>query len=180
MSPYKQKILAVLNPYAILQVLSICIVIWWLALIVIGLFRWWQSDTELEQVFRVYLVPGMIFIISAFFWSFLNTVNTTVIIRADGILMRGFFWNTYIPWTSANQIVLIYNHKARSHAVEVKRKYQLISWNNKVSFDSSLHRKVRRGAYYVIAVAEQRQIPIKVEGWQSYELWKAWATGQWN
>jgi len=177
MSPYNQKTLVILTPNTLFHIISLLIKIWWLASILIALSSFRHNDSELDRLIVVFLMPSMILLHSAYCWTLLNTLNTTVVIRADGLIMRGFFWKTYIPWNAANQILLIYNQKARSHAVEIKFKRKPISWNNKISFDSSLHRKARIGVYHVLNLAQQHNIQIKIRGWQSYESWKTWAKG---
>lgn len=177
MSLNNQKTLVVLTPNTLFQIISILIKIWWLASILIALSSFRHNDSELDRLILVFLMPSMILLHSAYCWTLLNTLNTTVEIRADGLIMRGFFWKTYISWNAANQILLLYNQKARSHAVEIKTKRRPISWNNKISFDSSLHRKARLGVYHVLAFAQQHNIEIKIRGWKSYDSWKAWAKG---
>ncbi|MDP8966077.1 MAG: hypothetical protein M3O33_19265 [Cyanobacteriota bacterium] len=166
--------LVIVKPHKILQVISISIEILWLHTVLNGLYTcFFKVDS--------YLSPGLLLFIllfiSSFFWIILNTINTTIVVTTDCIVMRGVLWKTYILWETVKEIKLRYNQKNQGRAVEIYAKRKQVPFNNKISFDTNFHRDVRRGVHYILELARQKKIFARTAGClsPSYREWKEWA-----
>ena len=176
MTTDNQDTLVIMKPHIILQILSVCIEIFWIgtALICLQPF-FFKVDSALPP--WIMLLLALFCVIEA--WIILNTINTQIVVRADCILMRGVLWKTYLPWDKVERIKLIYNTKTGGRSVEISaeaRKFSL-NFNSKVSFETHIHRNVRQGVYHVLELAKQHNISVKTDGFfsPSYENWKEWA-----
>lgn len=171
-----QESLVIVKPHKILQIISVCIEILWLGTILRSLQPFlFKVDSYLSPL----LILLLLLFISSFFWMILNTINTQIVVRTDFIIMRGVLWKTYLSWDNVKKIQLIYNYKTRGRSVEINaplRNFSL-NFNSKISFDTNFHRNVRQGAYYVLELAKQHNIPVKTAGLSSpsYHEWKEWA-----
>ncbi len=171
-----QDILVVLKPHKTLQVISVIVEILWISTIGVGLHTFFfKVDPDMPSS----LLLALLLFLSSFFWIILNTINTTVVVIKNSIVMRGILWRTYIAWDNVERIKLIYNYKIRGRSVEINtpsRNFSL-NFNSKISFDTNFHRNVRKGAYYVLELAKQHNIPVKTAGLSSpsYHDWKQWA-----
>lgn len=174
MTTDNSETLVIVKPRRIMQIISVSIEILWLHTVLNGLYNcFFKVDS--------YLSPGVLLFILLFlgivFWIIINTLNTTIVVQTDCIIMRGLFWKTHIPWESVKEIKLIYYQKNRSRGVEIYAKRKQIPFNNKISFDSNFHRNVREGVHYILELARQKEIFARTTGWlsPSYHEWKEWA-----
>jgi hypothetical protein len=172
-----QEILVILKPYNIIQVISLILEALWGGFILISLLPLLSSSPE--AISFLFLHLGAVLFFSIFLGVILNTINTSIVVRSEGILMRGILWKTYITWDNVERIQLIYNYKTKGRSVEINAPLRSFSlnFNSKISFDTNFHRNVRKGVHYVIELAQQHNIPVKTTGLSSpsYHAWKQWA-----
>lgn len=166
--------LVIVKPRRIMQIIAVSLEILWLHTVFNGLYNcFFKVDS--------YLSPGLLLFILLFisivFWIILNTINTTIVVTSDCIIMRGVLWKTHISWEAVKEIKLRYYQKNRSRGVEIHAKRKQLPFNNRISFDSNFHRDVRRGVHYILELARQKEIFARTTGWlsPSYREWKEWA-----
>ncbi len=166
--------LVIIKPRKIIQLISISMKILWIYTILMGVYNFFFKVDS-------YLTPELLLFIllflSIFFWIILNTINTTIVVKTDCIIMRGLLWKNHIPWEAVKEIKLIYYPRNKRRAVEIYANRKQLPFNNKIYFDSSFHRDVRRGVHYILELANQHKIFAKTAGWfsPSYGEWKEWA-----
>lgn len=174
MTRNNQETLVIVKPRKILQIISVFIEIFWIVTILRSLQGiLFKNYLYLSPVFFLFIV---LFILSLF-WIVLNTINTQIVVTTDGIMMLGVLWKTHISWKNVKKIDLIYYQKNSTRAVEIYANPKQIPFNNKISFDSNVHRDIRRGVYYILELAGQHNISVKTAGWLSptTDEWKEWA-----
>ncbi|MBW4648528.1 MAG: hypothetical protein KME06_07480 [Kastovskya adunca ATA6-11-RM4] len=168
-----QDILAILKPRRIPQIVALFIKVLWIYVFLIIIQNLFNPELTSFMLFSSFF--GAVFY-SFIFWVILNTIDTSLQIRSNGILMRGLFWKTYLPWDSVKEIKLI-NGRNERRSAEIYAKHRKFGFNKKVSFDSSLHRNFRHATYYLLYLAEQYKIPVKTGRWSlPLSEWKAWAS----
>lgn len=179
MNTNNQQTLVILKPHKIFQFASLLLKIFWIGIILRSIqLLLGASSVSLPISFILFVI----LFFSLIFWVILNTIDTSVVITTDGIFQRGVLWKTYIAWDSVQKIELsiasktVAFQKQKSRQAEIYAKPNNNSFNNKISFDTSLHRNARIGVYYVLQLAEQYNIQVKTSWWSpSYGEWKIWA-----
>jgi hypothetical protein len=155
-----QETLIVLNPHQTLQLVSVFLKLFWIAFILKVIQQFLSSDHSanyLPPFFNVFVI----FFISLIFWVIINTLTTSVVVKADGILQQGFLWKTYIAWDAVKKIVLRERARDGSRFVEIYAKRSQIPFNNKISFDTLLHRNAPQGIHYVLGLAKEYNVQVK-------------------
>lgn len=168
-----QDILAILKPRRVPQIVALFIKITWIYVLLIIIQNLFKPElTSFMFFFNLFVV----ILHSLIFWLILNTIDTSLEIRSNGILMQGLFWKTYLPWDTVKEIKLTSGSNTRRVA-KIYAKHRKFGFNKKVSFDSSLHRNFRHATYYLLYLAEQYKIPVKTSRWSSSLFeWRAWAS----
>lgn len=178
MSKDDLETLAVLTPRFSLQIVAgICKLF--------GLFfilRTIQLSIQ-EPAMFLPIIP-LVFIILLLPWALVNTIDNTITISNQGILQRGFLWKTYIGWDAVKTIELSTHYKkgvllSETRYIEICADRKKITFNNKISFNTSVQKHGRIGIYYVLKLAEPYNVHVKTSWWSPpYAEWKAWAATQ--
>jgi dUTPase len=166
--------LVIVKPRRIMQIISVSIEILWIDTALRGLHTcFFKVDSGLTPLLLFFIL----LFLGSVFWIILNTINTTIVVKTDCIIMQGVFWKTQIPWEAVKEIKLRYYQKNRSRGVEIYAKRKQLPFNNKISFDTNFHRDVRKGVHYILELARQKEIFAKTTGWlsPSYREWREWA-----